>query len=252
MDTKDYNTTQLHPDKSLERHIFHRDQFAHMLRWFYVAKEMQPGDRVLDYGCGNANALKLYYHNMRVPSLYVGVDIRAQTIESLKASNYGKLQFAKFHALDLCAPLPQDFVYEPFTVITCFEVIEHIGHANAPQFLQNMKQCLAENGRVYLSTPNYDPKVGHAKNHDLNGEIGEWDHKELEAMLGRYFVIEKKIGTFASQKDYKPMLNDWQTKMFDSLSTFFDSTMMSVVMAPLFPEQSRNTVWVLKHGNGNN
>ena len=34
----DYNKTQLHPEQIFEKHIFHRDQFAHYLRWNYILK----------------------------------------------------------------------------------------------------------------------------------------------------------------------------------------------------------------------
>jgi hypothetical protein len=37
-DAKKYNTTDLDPEATFERHVFHRDQFAHYLRWTHVLK----------------------------------------------------------------------------------------------------------------------------------------------------------------------------------------------------------------------
>lgn len=240
--TTKYNKTQLTPQQEFERHIYHRDQFAHYLRWSHVLKNAKIGQSILDFGCGTGEMLELFYRNKYRPSRYLGLDIRKQTVDQ-NNEKFEKLDFAEFRQADLCAELD---LGETFDIITCFEVIEHIGHANADAFLDNIAFHCNENTVVYLSTPNYDPKVGAAKNHIIDGEIGEWDHKELEAKLSEYFTIEKKYGTFASIKDYKPLLNDWQKKMFEELRAYYDTNMLSVIMAPFFPDAARNTLWVLK------
>lgn len=237
-----YNKTQLTPQQEFERHIYHRDQFAHYLRWSHILKIAKIGQSILDFGCGSGEMLEVFYRNKFRPKRYLGLDIRQKTIDENNAK-FGKLDFAEFKQADLCAELD---LGETFDIITCFEVLEHIGHANADAFLDNIAYHCNENTRVYLSTPNYDPAVGAAKNHIIDGEIGEWDHKELEAKLSEYFVIEKKYGTFASMKDYKHLLNDWQKEMFEALKDYYDTNLISVMMAPFFPDQARNTLWVLK------
>lgn len=242
-----YNKTQLDPDKVFERHIFHRDQIAHVMRWFYVAKIAQQyrGEgKILDFGCGSGNLAKLLYHNRWAPKKYLGLDVRHQTIEKLK-EDWKDKAFASFECRDLCKPIFD--LREEWDIISCFEVIEHIGHENAPQFLQNIKDLAGPATTILLSTPNYDPNVGPADNHIIDGKIGEWDHKELQALLEQYFVIDKKIGTFASIADYKDSLNAWQLEMFNNLREFYDSNMLSIIMAPLIPaEKARNCLWVLK------
>jgi hypothetical protein len=115
--------------------------------------------------------------------------------------------------------------------------------------------CGNENATYYLSTPNFDESVGAAGNHTYDAGDGngvqpqEFEHKELQAHLEKYFTIVKKFGTFASVKDYKPLLNDWQKKMYEGLKEYYDSNALSNIMAPFFPEQSRNTLWVLKRKN---
>ena len=237
-----YNKTQLTPQQEFERHIYHRDQFAHYLRWSHILKVAKIGQSILDFGCGSGEMLEVFYRNKFRPKRYLGLDIRQKTIEE-NNEKFGKLGFAEFRQADLCAELD---LGETFDIITCFEVLEHIGHANADAFLDNIAYHCNDKTRVYLSTPNYDPVVGAAKNHIIDGEIGEWDHKELEAKLSEYFVIEKKYGTFASMKDYKHLLNDWQKEMFEGLKDYYDTNLISVIMAPFFPDQARNTLWVLK------
>lgn len=247
MNKKGYNTTQLTPQQEFERHIYHRDQFAHYLRWSHVLKNAKIGQTILDFGCGSGEMLELFYRNKYRPKKYVGLDFRPQTIEQNR-EKFKNLDFAEFKQCDLCEP--ELDLGQTFDVITCFEVIEHIGHKNAFAFLDNLAFHCDANTVVYLSTPNYDPSVGAAKNHMVgpnHDEIGEWDHFELQKTLEEFFTIENKFGTFASQKDYKGDLTDWQIPMFNELKKYYDSNLVSNIMAPLIPaEHARNCLWVLK------
>ena len=244
-----YNKTQLTPQQEFERHIYHRDQFAHYLRWTHILKVAKIGQRILDFGCGSGEMLEVFYRNKFRPKQYLGLDIRQRTIEE-NSARFEKLDFAEFRQCDLCQN--ELDLGQTFDIITCFEVIEHIGHENADAFLDNIAYHCGPETRVYLSTPNYDPKVGAAKNHmlkrpDGSEEVGEWDHFELQEKLEEYFVIEKKYGTFASMRDYKPDLQGWQLQMFEALKDYYDVNFISNIMAPLVPaEHARNCLWVLR------
>ena len=242
-----YNTTQLTPQTAFERHIYHRDMFAHYLRWSHVLKDARIGQTILDFGCGSGEILEVFYRNRYRPKQYLGLDIRAKTIAE-NNDKFKNLDFAEFKQVDLCQP--ELDLGQTFDIITCFEVMEHIGHANADAFLDNIAYHCDENTRVYLSTPNYDPNVGAAENHMLgkNGdEVGEWDHFELAEKLEEFFTIEEKYGTFASIKDYKADLHDWQIPMFEALKKYYDTNLLAVMMAPVIPpEHARNCIWVLK------
>ena len=130
-----YNKTQLTPQKEFERHIYHRDQFAHYFRWSHVLKNAKIGQTILDFGCGTGEILELFYRNRYKPKYYLGLDIRQKTINE-NAEKFKKLDFAEFKQVDLC----QDELDlgRTFDIITCFEVIEHIGHANIYKFLDNI------------------------------------------------------------------------------------------------------------------
>lgn len=244
-----YNKTQLLPQQEFERHIYHRDQFAHYLRWSHILKIAHIGQSILDFGCGSGEMLEVFYRNKFRPARYLGLDIRTHQIEENK-KKFEKLDFAEFRQCDLCQP--ELDLQETFDIITCFEVIEHIGHANADAFLDNIAFHCDKHTQVYLSTPNYNERVGAAENHMLKHpdgtvEVGEWKHEELEAKLSEYFIIEKKYGTFASMHDYKQDLHDWQIPMFEALKDYYDVNLIANIMAPLVPaEHARNCLWVLK------
>ena len=250
LEKKNYNTTDLDPLKTFERHVFHRDQFAHYLRWTHILKEAKIGERLCDFGCGNGNLLEVLYRNRFKQSAYIGIDIREKTIEQAE-EKFSNVDWAEFYAADLCK---NDFDYTSIQAdkVCSFEVIEHIGKQNAHLFLQNFKDCGTEDALYYLSTPNHDEQVGAAGNHTYDSGDGrgvavqEFTHEELTELLEVHFDIVKKFGTFASVRDYKPLMNEWQTEMFEALREYYDTNLISNLMAPMFPEHSRNTLWVLK------
>jgi len=137
-------------------------------------------------------------------------------------------------------------------IITSFETIEHIGKTNADKFLKNIATVMNHKTTFLLSTPCYDEKVGAADNHtydcgDGNGVIPqEHTYQGLKEILEKYFVIEAHYGTFASIKDYKELLTGWQLEMFNKLKEYYDTNLLSVLMAPFFPAQARNVLWKLK------
>jgi 2-polyprenyl-3-methyl-5-hydroxy-6-metoxy-1,4-benzoquinol methylase len=252
--SKPYNTTDLSPDAAFERHVFHRDQFAHYLRWTHILKEAKIGESIVDFGCGQANLLEVLYRNKFKQKSYVGIDIREKTIEAAK-TKFRNVDWAEFYVADLVHPCI-DLSQFNGDKVCCFEVLEHVGKQNADAFLEGFKACGNNNATYYLSTPNYDPRVGAAGNHTYDSgdgrgvDVQEFGHWELEAILNKHFQIVKKFGTFASVKDYKPLLNSWQKEMYNALKDYYDSNLIANIMAPMFPDEARNTLWVLKRKPG--
>ena len=251
--TKGYNATDLDPVSTFERHVFHRDQFAHYLRWSFVLRRIKRHERIVDFGCGKGHLLETLYRNQHTPEAYFGFDIRTQTIQ--KTAQKFPLPWAKFYAVDLVKSEPETFEKMEMNAdhVCSFEVVEHIGKQNINRYLDNFRACGGPQGTTYyLSTPNHDPVVGAAGNHTYDSGDGrgvqpqEFGHEELQQILiNNGFIILEKYGTFASVKDYKHLMNEHQKYVFDSLYKYYDSNLISVIMAPMFPEQSRNTLWIM-------
>uniref|UniRef100_A0A6H1ZGE3 Putative methyltransferase n=1 Tax=viral metagenome TaxID=1070528 RepID=A0A6H1ZGE3_9ZZZZ len=240
---KPYNTTQLNPDQAFERHVYHRDVFGHFLRWSHTLKRAKIGMKILDVGCGSGNLYEVFYRNRYAPARFVGLDIRNQTIEKNKL----KFPKAEWMSVDL---VKQNLPKDDWDIISSYELAEHIGKQNVPQFLDNIKKVMSEKTVLLISTPCHDGTCADNHRYDSGDGRGvapqELTFEEMKSLLEERFTIEKVYGTFASIKDYKHLMNDWQQKMFDELSSYYDSNILSVMMAPFFPAQSRNALWVCK------
>ena len=206
LNTKNYNTTDLNPETTFKRHVFHRDQFAHYLRWTHILKEARIGETICDFGCGNGNLLEVLYRNRFKQSKYIGIDIKDNFKNKLK-----ELSWCEFIVEDLVNPQNKiNFEKINADKVCSFEVIEHVGKQNLKVFLENFKKCGNDNAIFYLSTPNYDKNVGAAGNHTYDSGDGrgiavqEFTYDELKQhIIDSGFIIKKTFGTFASIRDYK-------------------------------------------------
>lgn len=245
---KEYNTTQLHPDTCLERHVFHRDQFAHVFRWSHVLKRAKIGMNILDFGCGTGNLAELLYRNKYKASMYLGLDIRKQTVENNR-EKFKDVPWVRFEQKDLCEFPYVHFPTPEWDMICSFEVCEHVQKKNVVRLLQNMVECCSDHTVVLISTPVFDPETGAAQNHIINGEVCEMGFEEFKGfILEAGFEIQGVYGTFASQKDYKHLLDKYPglPEIYEKLHGYYDSNILACLIAPLFPEQSRNCLWELR------
>lgn len=244
---KNYNITQLHPEIAFERHIFHRDMFAHYLRWTHVLRLAKIGMNILDFGCGSGNLYEVLYRNRYKPNKFLGLDIRKFVIEK----NRDKFPKAEWQVEDL-VNIQSGKYGNDWDIITSFEVAEHVGKSNVDKFLWNIENLCNKNTIILISTPCYNEKVGAAKNHtydcgDGKGIISqELTYLEMKDSLEKHFIIEEHFGTFASQSDYKDHLSDNQLNVFNKLHGYYDSNLISIIFAPLFPQYSRNVLWKCK------
>lgn len=243
-----YNTTQLDPNVTFKKHVYHRDQFAHYLRWTHVLKNAKIGMNILDFGSGTGNMLEVFYRNKFRGKEYLGLDYNQNSINKAKIK-FAALSWSEFRQEDLTK---SNLKFETkdklgWDIITSFEVVEHVGKENVDKYLQNIYNNMSNKTTLYLSTPCYDPYVGPAANHIVNGVIGELTYNEMKNKLEENgFKIIKNYGTFASIKDYQYSLNNWQKEMFENLREYYDTNLLSVIMAPFFPDKSRNCLWVCK------
>lgn len=255
------DTSFLSLDNARERGFLHRDYLAHCMRWAHVVKFLLQGQRfkeckLLDVGCGKELPLIRTMYSSRIHpkladdsgAIYVGVDVGNIEYENQAMTAACSMlilpntQFGDDSYVEKFGAIPGITDGGFFNVITSFEVMEHVEPSETLRMLQDMEYWLHEDGTAFISTPCFDINMGAADNH-----VSEYSYDAFAVMIRMAgFDVEQVYGTFASQRHYLPHLNDWQTSMFEALSEYYDSNTLSIIMAPLVPQYSRNCLWRLR------
>jgi len=242
---KSVDTTRLSIETAMEHGWIHRDYLAHCLRYSHVVKYLHGGGKyktvnVLDIGCGGETPLaKTMYHNRlsHTSGSYTGVDYGTIT-KPMKLGPTAKFNMTLHEKTDYV----KFKVAKQPDVIVCFEVLEHVEPMHAFKMLKKMGDDLADGGKIFISTPVFDPRTGAAANH-----VNEMSFKGLKLLIKLAGLDAYEVfGTFASMREYKPEMSAAQKEVFDELSDYYDSNVISCLMAPMFPEKSRNCLWVLQ------
>jgi len=244
---KSVDKTHLSIDQAERRGFLHRDYIAHCLRWSHIVKHLQQKQRykdavIFDVGCGKEMPLiKTLYSSRMSPREYTGFDVNKLEMPDMfknakfKPKFFGELDFAQYISTSA----------QP-TLITCFEVVEHVEPAHAIAILKNIRTHMTSDTHAFVSTPCWDPHVGAAANHVNEMKYGPFG-ATLEA-IG--FQVENQWGTFASIKDYIDQideLGETVREIFDELREYYDTNVLACIFAPLFPSHSRNCLWHLSH-----
>jgi hypothetical protein len=209
---------------------------------------------VLDVGCGKELPLaKLLYVNKMTPRLYVGVDSNKFDIPEMLSGK--KIPITVWSESNFCALDPQDVSTEDLSlpnVAVCFEVLEHNTPTGCRKLLERLLDLTSEDCHYFISTPCYNGSA--AENH-----INELTFQALGGLfedLG--FGISAVYGTFASISDYAEGLSNVVIgnrstdlrDVFGALRNYYDTNVLAVIFAPLFPENSRNCLWHLVKKQG--
>ena len=234
-DPRDFDTTSC--TQSAYKDRIHRDYAAHFFRWGFTQRFIRNGMMVLDIGCGSDQPVPrtLTDKMSAVPKQYVGVDF-----DAVKQRNH-------FAWIDIIPSF--DFTkswktlltkYGQFDVLVSLEVIEHMHKASGRKLLRGAHALMKDDGVFLLSTPCYDGRRM-AKNH-----IHEYWIKELETEIVKAgFVVEGRYGTFMDVKELKKATPEHR-KVAAELSKYYSNEIISCFLAPLYPDVSRNNIWVLR------
>jgi SAM-dependent methyltransferase len=127
-----------------------------------------------------------------------------------------------------------------YTKVVCFEVIEHMTREHGLELLAGMYRALKPGGQLLLSTPVFNGKA--AANH-----VHEWGIDELhEAITNAGFKVVERYGTFASYPDIKRIASVRDMAVLEDLRVYYSDEVTACFLAPLYPDQSRNNVWLLR------
>lgn len=237
------NKTDLQIHKAAERGVLHRDYLAHCLRWSHISKyatkmNKDPDFNILDVGCGKEfPLLRTLYVNKIKPKYYLGSDIRSIDLNDLYEVMTPNFEH-EFQQHNFIENVPA-CKYGKWSLISFLEVIEHVSKESGIKILKNIKNVMDSETVLFISTPCFNGKA--AANH-----VYEWEYEELKYQLEEDFKIEAHYGTFASQRDIEDKLTESEKEVYFKLKEYYDSNFISVLMAPLYPQYSRNAIWRCK------
>lgn len=263
-EAREYDTTSL--TERSHGYRVHRDYAAHWFRWGWCARHIWNEHDVLDVGCGEDYAfvkVLIGAYGKGVPRSYVGVDLNPLPRPPYRpwAKFIGEFNFIEDHArvetsmeeqqpsinnesFVTSVPSPLFYRYERpilglFNRIVCLEVIEHMMKEHGIELLRAMRMHLAPGGKLFLSTPVYDGFA--AANH-----VHEWTIDELrEEIVKAGFFVHERFGTFANLRDIKKVAAQEQIKTLEDLNRYYATDVTACFLAPLYPDASRNNMWVL-------
>lgn len=228
-----FDQTQLRASKFGYR--VHRDYAAHFFKWGFATRLIGPADRVVEVGCGqdlplvNVLAMGARY----TPAEYMGVDLNRVTAHRPPwARVLDRFDFTWRY--DEIAPAGY------FSVGVAVEVIEHMGVDDGRLLLRGLRHLLHEDGMLLLSTPVFNGRA--ARNH-----VHEYTIPELRALLAEEgWRVEHRYGTFASYPELKKAVTPAHLDVLERLRAFYSDEVTACFLAPLYPDHSRNNLWVLR------
>lgn len=243
-----FDRTQLHARS--DGRVVGRDYAAHFFRWAWVTRQIKPNQTLLDVGCGQETPL-IYVLMKRIgdqPIHYVGVDLNpipkppmfrwSDVVDSFSfVDNYRDLGKA---VAGLHQPHGEELQPGYFDLATNLEVIEHMQPADGKVLLEGIRHWVKPDGYLYLSTPVFDGKA--AVNH-----VHEYTIPELQKLVeSTGWEVEKRWGTFASINAIKKVARADELEVLDRVGLYYNPEVQSILLAPLYPDQSRNNLWVLR------
>jgi 2-polyprenyl-3-methyl-5-hydroxy-6-metoxy-1,4-benzoquinol methylase len=241
-DDRDFDTTSLSADNHGKN--MHRDYTAHFFRWNFARRFIDKNKRVLEIGCGVERPLAriLLTQQFNQADHYVGVDLN-----KLPSSSSGRSRETFIGEFNFVKRWKELSSLGPFDVILHYEVIEHMLPVHGMTMLRACRELLGPGGTMLMSTPCYDG-TRHAANH-----IHEYTVAELTLAVKKAgFTVDRRWGTFMDLRhipkahDLPPGLADAVRNVYDELEGYYDRDALSCFFAPLFPDHSRNNLWVCR------
>jgi|WetSurMetagenome_2_1015567.scaffolds.fasta_scaffold05040_5 ubiquinone/menaquinone biosynthesis C-methylase UbiE len=183
---------------------------------------LKEDDRVLDVGCGSGNVIFEFAPKIKE---IIGIDNNKECIEyiqrELKEKNIKNVSAIEMNILKL------DLKGQNFTRIVMTETIEHFSEKDVITILRNVKEIMAKNAKILITTPNYKSSwVIIEKLIDLFklspklwGEqhlIKFTKERLIKILQGEGFTIEQK-GTL---NGISPFIAPLNTKLADKISFF--------------------------------
>lgn len=160
-------------------------EYEHLPRYQF-AGEFVGGRQVLDFGCGTGYGSAMLASRA---SSVTGIDIDEQALAWARSTHARSNLVFRQHA-DFCESLPA----QSFDVITCFEMIEHVGLESQLRAVNSFARLLKEDGLLFISTPNPEVTALYGEN---PYHIREMTLEQFSELLGARFSSVRIVEQYA-------------------------------------------------------
>jgi cyclopropane fatty-acyl-phospholipid synthase-like methyltransferase len=149
-------------------HLIGADYRSRVLVSDYIRP--QPGDRILDIGCGPGNMLPFLPHGE-----YLGVDANESYIASARERYRNRGEF-------LCERVSHHSVQElgAFDIVLALGLVHHLDNNEARDLFRLAHTALKPGGRMVTNDGCYTPKQSAAKKYLLSRDRGEFVRTQAE------------------------------------------------------------------------
>jgi len=135
----------------------------------FAAKHIQPGDEVLEIGCGSGAFAKC----LPSGSAYVGLEFNEMAVEKARAKGLNvRIESIEDHAKSHAGQ---------YGIVCSFQVLEHV--PNPRDFLRAARACLKPGGRLIIAVPSEESFLATATNSLFNmppHHVTRWKDRTLE------------------------------------------------------------------------
>jgi ubiquinone/menaquinone biosynthesis C-methylase UbiE len=167
--------------------------FRHLYAYRY-ATNFAHREVVLDIGCGagyGVNELSV------VAQTIIGIDIWKEGIYYAHRKYVGNGNYLIASALNL------PFRDSCFDLVTSFQVVEHIEGKDVNRLLREVSRVLKDDGVFIVTTPNRRLRSLPFQKPWNPEHKKEYDHKEFEIILKKFFSNVQIFGLFATKDVYE-------------------------------------------------
>jgi hypothetical protein len=229
--TNTQNPIQL--QDATDGHAFKESNFIRYMLFTIILRYAAPGQRVCCFGSGGGNLIELLYRNKTGVSSFYAMDSDTVATET-NTAKWRHLQWASFATVDLKSGSDDYSVFlnvQADMVISFYAPDVALTKVELLYYIQNCFMCGNSEATYFIRL---------SKSTDLISE------QDIILYLTTYFNIIQRFGTPGTVENFKPVMNEWQTEMYRGLSSYYSKEQVSAFMAPEFPDQCGEILYVLK------
>ncbi len=168
-------------ERILPFHIKSKEEFLsylrHVFAYEYAEEKIPHNSKILEVGFGDGYGTEMLNNSSKIKKI-IGIDIDSETVAHAK-SHHKKCDFREYDGVKI------PFKDNTFDAVVSFQVIEHV--KDVQNYLKEIKRVLKKGGRVFITTPNRNYRLGKNEKPWNPFHLREYDKNSLEKDILKVF-----------------------------------------------------------------